>query len=339
MDFTEAELTEMYERSKDDRAMFVGSEIRVLVSMARRALPSSSTAPRADAIPPPDDSGPPCDACKGRGWFVGDCHPREVCGTCNGTGRPQSWAAQEIVRLDREIARLRCAALAPRQPSDPLPVRTRRRLSGEELQAAMERANPRPSLEDMNLDEPARQPSEPPAMGWKLTGNVVEPVAAPARQPSEMLLGAGYSGGGMSVHAIDPADRSRSLCGATMTSTIGEAFDPTSKHACPRCVAARQPSDTDTARCPTGTCAVDSPRITETGCWCCGAKAGEPCRHVPDWARPSGTARCPKCAGPTEFATLHRDGSRRRFFVCTDPSCGGGVWLPSPPSSTTPEKP
>jgi hypothetical protein len=33
---TEAELTNMYELSKDDRAVFVGSEIRVLIGEIRR---------------------------------------------------------------------------------------------------------------------------------------------------------------------------------------------------------------------------------------------------------------------------------------------------------------
>jgi hypothetical protein len=28
----------------------------------------------------------PCLSCKGRGWHHGDCHPREVCGACDGTG-------------------------------------------------------------------------------------------------------------------------------------------------------------------------------------------------------------------------------------------------------------
>ena len=28
----------------------------------------------------------PCPECKGRGWHVGDCHPRESCGVCSGTG-------------------------------------------------------------------------------------------------------------------------------------------------------------------------------------------------------------------------------------------------------------
>lgn len=28
-----------------------------------------------------------CPECKGRGWHMGDCHPRETCGVCDGTGR------------------------------------------------------------------------------------------------------------------------------------------------------------------------------------------------------------------------------------------------------------
>jgi hypothetical protein len=70
-----------------------------------RAAPPAPT--RDGTLPFPDDAGPRCDACKGRGWVPGDCHPREVCGTCNGTGYPKSWAAEEIDRLDREVARLR----------------------------------------------------------------------------------------------------------------------------------------------------------------------------------------------------------------------------------------
>jgi len=27
-----------------------------------------------------------CHYCKGRGWHVGDCHPCETCGVCDGTG-------------------------------------------------------------------------------------------------------------------------------------------------------------------------------------------------------------------------------------------------------------
>jgi hypothetical protein len=71
-------------------------------------VPAPPPAPTRDGtLPFPDDAGPRCDACKGRGWVPGDCHPREVCGTCNGTGYPKSWAAEEIDRLDREVARLR----------------------------------------------------------------------------------------------------------------------------------------------------------------------------------------------------------------------------------------
>jgi hypothetical protein len=69
-------------------------------------------------LPFPDDAGPRCDACKGRGWIPGECHPREVCGTCNGTGYPKSWAAGEIARLDTEVARL-TAALAEHAPLAP----------------------------------------------------------------------------------------------------------------------------------------------------------------------------------------------------------------------------
>ena len=29
---------------------------------------------------------PPCPECKGRGWHVGECHPREACGICRGSG-------------------------------------------------------------------------------------------------------------------------------------------------------------------------------------------------------------------------------------------------------------
>ena len=29
----------------------------------------------------------PCPECNGRGWHVGECHPREECGACYGTGK------------------------------------------------------------------------------------------------------------------------------------------------------------------------------------------------------------------------------------------------------------
>lgn len=28
----------------------------------------------------------PCTACDGRGWHVGECHPQETCGACDGLG-------------------------------------------------------------------------------------------------------------------------------------------------------------------------------------------------------------------------------------------------------------
>ncbi len=31
-------------------------------------------------------SKPKCKDCDGRGWNVGECHPREVCDGCSGTG-------------------------------------------------------------------------------------------------------------------------------------------------------------------------------------------------------------------------------------------------------------
>jgi hypothetical protein len=89
---------------------------------AARASRSAHDA-RESPLPFPDDAGPRCDACKGRGWIPGDCHPREVCGTCNGTGYPKSWAAEEIDRLDAEVYRLR--ALAASSPPAPAPRENR----------------------------------------------------------------------------------------------------------------------------------------------------------------------------------------------------------------------
>lgn len=31
----------------------------------------------------------PCAECGGKGWHIGDCHPRETCGACNGAGVKQ----------------------------------------------------------------------------------------------------------------------------------------------------------------------------------------------------------------------------------------------------------
>lgn len=28
-----------------------------------------------------------CRECRGRGWHIGECHPRETCGVCDGTGK------------------------------------------------------------------------------------------------------------------------------------------------------------------------------------------------------------------------------------------------------------
>jgi hypothetical protein len=69
-------------------------------------------------LPHPDDAGPPCESCRGRGWVPHDDVPRAPCGACEGTGYPKSWAADEIRRLDAENARLRNEALPPRDPKD-----------------------------------------------------------------------------------------------------------------------------------------------------------------------------------------------------------------------------
>lgn len=56
-----------------------------------------------------DDAGPPCKDCNGRGWHRGDCHPRETCGTCLGSGRSQ-WpallATVAALRAERDAAKV-----------------------------------------------------------------------------------------------------------------------------------------------------------------------------------------------------------------------------------------
>jgi hypothetical protein len=42
-------------------------------------------APERSETPAPE-AGRPCVECKGRGWHPGDCHPRETCGVCDGSG-------------------------------------------------------------------------------------------------------------------------------------------------------------------------------------------------------------------------------------------------------------
>jgi hypothetical protein len=120
-----------------------------------------------EALPFPDDAGPRCDACKGRGWIPGDCHPREVCGTCNGTGYPKSWAAEEIARLDREIARLRAAPARDDRGAERIVDRLVRLVSlyrgTEDLDALREEFRcvlafvPRPSGEATALREALRE--------------------------------------------------------------------------------------------------------------------------------------------------------------------------------------
>lgn len=50
-----------------------------------------------------------CRACKGRGWHVGECHPQETCGACDGEGmvvdpdlhwEPRKYSGWELFRRD-----------------------------------------------------------------------------------------------------------------------------------------------------------------------------------------------------------------------------------------------
>jgi hypothetical protein len=97
-----------YMRRRDDGTGWdgAGGLVREAFRLGRSA-PSPEPESAGGALPFPDDAGPKCDACKGRGWIPGDCHPLEVCGTCNGTGYPKSWAAEEIARLDRALSEAR----------------------------------------------------------------------------------------------------------------------------------------------------------------------------------------------------------------------------------------
>lgn len=44
-----------------------------------------------------------CPECRGRGWHVGDCHPQETCGVCDGAGKvphkPSPLAAEARAQL------------------------------------------------------------------------------------------------------------------------------------------------------------------------------------------------------------------------------------------------
>ena len=65
-----------------------------------------------------------CPECKGRGWHVGDCHPREVCGACDGTGKMRCCpAAVAVVTPSRYV--WKCADHDRfAQPTDPVPKET-----------------------------------------------------------------------------------------------------------------------------------------------------------------------------------------------------------------------
>lgn len=44
-----------------------------------------------------------CPECRGRGWNVGECHPQETCGACDGAGKvphkPSPLAAEAVAQL------------------------------------------------------------------------------------------------------------------------------------------------------------------------------------------------------------------------------------------------
>ena len=42
--------------------------------------------PDVQAATPSESPHLDCNECKGRGWHIGECHPREECGACAGTG-------------------------------------------------------------------------------------------------------------------------------------------------------------------------------------------------------------------------------------------------------------
>lgn len=66
-----------------------------------------------------------CPDCAGRGWYVGECHPQEKCGSCNGTGVAKHDAIeiealrQKLAESEATIAALRAQSFAR---SSPCPV-------------------------------------------------------------------------------------------------------------------------------------------------------------------------------------------------------------------------
>lgn len=68
--------------------------LRALEALAERFTRQGMIPGAADLIGILSVPGMPCAAacssCKGRGWHVGECHPREVCGDCDGNGRARA---------------------------------------------------------------------------------------------------------------------------------------------------------------------------------------------------------------------------------------------------------
>ncbi len=44
-----------------------------------------------------------CEDCKGRGWYVGECHPREVCNFCDGLGMYPYAVAALLLQFLRDV--------------------------------------------------------------------------------------------------------------------------------------------------------------------------------------------------------------------------------------------
>jgi hypothetical protein len=109
---------------------------------------------------------------------------------------------------------------------------------------------------------------------------------------------------------LEAAERIRSLSRPSPASPP-VVTPPDANPRCPNCGSISDPRPNGYATCRMPTCSKTFRSATTS--------------TTP--AQENDDPRCPKCAGATEFVTLHRDGSGRRFFACQDGSCGGGVWL------------
>lgn len=79
-----------------------GDEVRRAFQSQARAAIAALAATQVD-----EDAGPPCASCAGRGWNSGECHPRETCGVCLGSGRkhwPTILARCAALEAERDAA-------------------------------------------------------------------------------------------------------------------------------------------------------------------------------------------------------------------------------------------